>query len=172
VKSCGRSPCDRFIAFAWQRFPGFQAINATVEITNVVARQAVAPNEGLEPLRALKLAQEILAADISSCFIRRKASLELAALHSSKPRIHETRQRFMHLRLLLIDGREEVFQFNLEHTCKVKELKVADPDEPRFDLRDCTARYVPAGKLQFDRQHILRPTLLIPQPPYLRADQV
>jgi hypothetical protein len=78
----------------------------------------------------------------------------------------------MHFRVMLIERREKVFQFNFEHTCEVKELVVTNPNEPRFDFRHGTAGYVPTSELQLDRQHVLRPTLLVPQLPDLRADQV
>jgi hypothetical protein len=133
-----------------------------VEIANVVASQAIAANKRFEPLRPLKLAQEIPAADINGSFIRRKASFELAVLHNSKPGIHEPHQNFMHFGVVLIDGREKLFQFNFEHTGEVKKLEVTDPDKPRFDLRYRAASHIPTGELQFDRQHVLRPTLLVP----------
>jgi hypothetical protein len=170
AKLCERSLCNRLIAFARQRFSRFEPINATVEIANVVARQAISANKRLEPLRALKLAQQILAADISGRFIRRKAPFELAVLHNLKPRIHEPHQDLMYFRMMLIDRREKVFQVNFEHTCEVKELIVTNPDEPRLDFRDGATSHVPTGKLQFDRQHVLRPSLLVPQFSNLRAD--
>jgi len=88
----------------------------------------------------------------------------------SKPGVHEPHENLMHFGVVLINRREEFFQFDLEHTREIKELIVTNPNQPRFDFRNGTASHVPTGKLQFDRQRVLRPGLLVPQLSNLRAD--
>ena len=79
----------------------------------------------------------------------------------SKPDGHEPRDRFVNLGIMLIDRREQVLQIDSKNAREVEKLKVAYPNEPRLDFRDCASSHIPTNQLQFNRQHVLRPTLLV-----------
>jgi hypothetical protein len=69
----------------------------------------------------------------------------------------------MHFGVVLIDTREQVFQFDLEHASEVKKLKITDPNKSRLDFGDGATSYVPASELQLHRKHILGPAELVSQ---------